>query len=130
MSVRGGSRLRQASMKNFNPRLIFSQIVALQCFHYLFLGLLFQINWVLYGQSVKIERMFTDDYLKIWHNGWQDAIAVFLSYAVVGYVLNNIIIIILLSLFCVTSRIEFFLSALFYYRNHESHQPSSLIFIV
>lgn len=92
MSVRGGSRLRQASMKNFNPRLIFSQIVALQCFHYLFLGLLFQINWVLYGQSVKIERMFTDDYLKIWHNGWQDAIAVFLSYAVVGAFLMAVIV--------------------------------------
>ena len=86
MSGRGGSRLRQSSLKNFNPRLIFSQIVALQCFHYLFLGLLFQINYVLYGKSVTIDRMFTDDYLKIWNGGWPDAFAVFLSYAVVGYV--------------------------------------------
>ena len=84
---RGGSRLRQASMKNFNPRLIFSQIVALQCFHYLSLGLLVQINHVLYGQSVTVDRMFTDEYLKVWHGGWQDAFAVFFSYAVVGYVL-------------------------------------------
>ena len=91
MSGRGGSRLRQASMKNFNPRLIFSQIVAMQCFHYLFLGLLFQINHVLYGQSVTIDRMFTDEYLKVWHGGWQDAFAVFLSYAVVGYVLIHLI---------------------------------------
>lgn len=86
MSGRGGSRLRQASMRNFNPRLIASQIVALQCFHYLFLGVFFQFNWLLYGQSVTIDRMFTDDYLRIWSTGWQDAIAVFLSYAVVGYV--------------------------------------------
>ena len=94
MSGRSGSRLRQASTKNFNPRLIFSQIVALQCFHYLFLGLLFQINHVLYGQSVTIDRMFTDEYLKVWHGGWQDAFAVFLSYAVVGYVLFILYIIV------------------------------------
>mmetsp|Transcript_20299 Transcript_20299/g.50473 ORF Transcript_20299/g.50473 Transcript_20299/m.50473 type:complete len:158 (+) Transcript_20299:332-805(+) len=92
MSGRGGSRLRQASLKNFNPRLIFSQIVALQCFHYLFLGLFFQINWVLYGQSITIDRMFTTEYLRIWHSGWQDAFAVFLSYAVVGSFLMAIIV--------------------------------------
>ena len=86
----GGSRLRQASAKNFNPRLIFSQIVAMQCFHYLFLGILFQINHVLYGQSVTIDRMFTDEYLKIRQDrGWTDCIAVFLSYAVVGYVIRS-----------------------------------------
>jgi hypothetical protein len=82
------SRLRQASLnKNFNPRLIFSQIVAMQCFHYLFLGLFFQINHVLYGESITIDRMFTDKYIKIFHmNGWPDTFAVFLSYAAVGYV--------------------------------------------
>ncbi|VEU37295.1 unnamed protein product [Pseudo-nitzschia multistriata] len=89
---RGGSRLRQASMKNFNPRLIFSQIVALQCFHYLSLGLLVQINHVLYGQSVTVDRIFTDEYLKVWHGGWQDAFAVFFSYAVVGSFLMAIIV--------------------------------------
>eukprot|EP00532_Pseudo-nitzschia_australis_P016889 CAMPEP_0168262382 /NCGR_PEP_ID=MMETSP0141_2-20121125/9676_1 /TAXON_ID=44445 /ORGANISM="Pseudo-nitzschia australis, Strain 10249 10 AB" /LENGTH=158 /DNA_ID=CAMNT_0008200781 /DNA_START=334 /DNA_END=810 /DNA_ORIENTATION=- len=89
---RGGSRLRQASTKNFNPRLIFSQIVSLQCFHYLFLGFFFQINHVLYGQSVTVDRMFTDEYLKVWHGGWQDALAVFLSYAVVGSFLMAIIV--------------------------------------
>lgn len=78
--------MRQASERNFNPRLIFSQIVSLQCFHYFFLGIFFQINHVLYKQSVTIDRMFTDEYLRVWHGGWQDALAVFLSYAVVGYV--------------------------------------------
>lgn len=74
-------------MKNFNPRLIFSQIVAMQCFHYLFLGLFFQINHVLYGESITIDRMFTDRYLRVFHtSGWPDALAVFLSYSVVGYV--------------------------------------------
>ena len=81
------SRLRQASMKNFNPRLIFSQIVAMQCCHYLFLGLLFQLNHILYGQSITIDRMFTDEYIQIWHTiGWPDSFAVFLSYSIVGYV--------------------------------------------
>jgi protein SYS1 len=87
------SRLRQASMKNFNPRLIFSQIVAMQCFHYLFLGFFFQINRVLYAQSVTIDRMFTDEYLKIFHaSGWPDALAVFMSYTVVGSFLMAIIV--------------------------------------
>ena len=81
------SRLRQASMKNFNPRLIFSQIVAMQCCHYLFLGILFQLNHILYGQSITIDRMFTDEYIQIWHTiGWPDSFAVFLSYSIVGYV--------------------------------------------
>jgi Integral membrane protein S linking to the trans Golgi network len=74
-------------MKNFNPRLIFSQIVAMQCFHYLLLGFFFQINHVLYGQSITIDRMFTDKYLTVFHaRGWPDVLAVFLSYAAVGYV--------------------------------------------
>ena len=81
------SRLRQSSLKNFNPRLIFSQIVAMQCCHYLFLGFLFQINHILYGQSITIDRMFTDEYLKVWQSvGWPDTFAVFISYSVVGYV--------------------------------------------
>jgi len=87
------SRLRQASMKNFNPRLIFSQIVAMQCCHYLFLGILFQINHILYGQSITIDRMFTDEYIQIWHtSGWPDSFAVFLSYSIVGSFLMAIIV--------------------------------------
>lgn len=85
-------RLRQSSLKNFNPRLIFSQIVAMQCCHYLFLGFLFQINHVLYGQSITIDRMFTDEYLKVWQSvGWPDTFAVFISYSVVGYVRFSIL---------------------------------------
>jgi len=61
--------------------------------HYLFLGIFFQINHVLYGQSVTIDRMFTDDYLIIRQGrGWADALAVFLSYAVVGSLLMAIIV--------------------------------------
>mmetsp|Transcript_32279 Transcript_32279/g.75912 ORF Transcript_32279/g.75912 Transcript_32279/m.75912 type:complete len:161 (-) Transcript_32279:229-711(-) len=89
----GGSRLRQASMRNFNPRLIFSQIVALQCFHYLFLGLLFEINHVLYGRSVTVDRIFTDEHLAIGQRaGWPDALAVFVSYAGIGSFLMAIIV--------------------------------------
>jgi hypothetical protein len=89
----GVSRLRQASMKNFNPRLIFSQIVALQCFHYLFLGFFFQINRVLWGAHVSIDRVFTDKYIQIFHlEGWPDSLAVFLSYSVVGSFLMAIIV--------------------------------------
>jgi hypothetical protein len=87
------SRLRQASLKNFNPRLIFSQILALQCFHYLFLGFLFQINRVLYKEPITIDRMFTDHYVTIFRsNGWPDALAVFMSYSVVGSFLMAIIV--------------------------------------
>jgi len=86
-SSSSSSRLRQASMKNFNPYLIFCQIVAMQCCHYLFLGILVQINHILYGQSITIDRMFTDEYL-----GWPDAFAVFLSYSVVGSFLMAIIV--------------------------------------
>lgn len=89
----GRSRLRQASTRNFNPRLIFSQIVTLQCFHYFFLGLFFEVNYVLYGRSVTVDRMFTDEYLRIWErSGWQDTLAVFVSYAVVGSFLMAIIV--------------------------------------
>jgi len=86
-SSSSSSRLRQASMKNFNPYLIFCQIVAMQCCHYLFLGILVQINHILYGQSITIDRMFTDEYV-----GWPDAFAVFLSYSVVGSFLMAIIV--------------------------------------
>ena len=85
MSGRRGPRGR-SSTNAFNPRLIFSQIVAMQCFHYLVLGFMFQINHVFYGTSVTIDRMFTDKYLKIWSAiGWADNMAVLLS-SLVGYV--------------------------------------------
>jgi hypothetical protein len=72
--------------KAFNPKLIFSQIVAIQCFHYLILGFFFQVNHVLYNTSITIDRIFTDKYLNLWSiGGWADNIAVLLA-SLVGYV--------------------------------------------
>jgi hypothetical protein len=66
---------------SFNPKLIFSQIVAIQCFHYLILALLFQINHVMFATSVTIDRIFTDEYLTmITRKGWIDNSAILLSY--------------------------------------------------
>lgn len=91
---RGGtsSRNRKDDKKEFNPRLIFSQIVAMQCFHYVFLGLLFQINYMLFGSRITIDRIFTDQYIKLWSTtGLPDTFAVLLS-SLVGAVLLAIIV--------------------------------------
>jgi hypothetical protein len=83
----GTGRNANASGNNlFNPKLIFSQIVALQCFNYLVLGFMFQINHVLYNNSVTIDRIFTDKFLNLWSiGGWADNAAVLLS-SLVWYV--------------------------------------------
>lgn len=77
---------RRASLRqqnNFNPRLIFSQIVALQCFHYLILGFILQINHVFFNTSVTIDRIFSDRYLNLWKpKGWADNAAIMISYVV------------------------------------------------
>jgi hypothetical protein len=75
-----------ASQQTFNPRLIFSQMVAIQCFHYVILGFLFQINHVLYNSSITIDRIFTDKYLHLYSlQSWADNAAILLSSAF-GYV--------------------------------------------
>jgi hypothetical protein len=68
----------------FYPKLIASQIVALQCFHYFVLSICFQINNVLYGTPITIDRIFTDRYVRyLWHGkGWPDACAILVSSAV------------------------------------------------
>lgn len=77
----GAERSNQALQNQFNPKLIFSQIVALQCFHYLLLGFIFQINHVVFNTSITIDRIFTDQYLHLWKSqGWPDDFAVLLSY--------------------------------------------------
>mmetsp|Transcript_13015 Transcript_13015/g.37118 ORF Transcript_13015/g.37118 Transcript_13015/m.37118 type:complete len:244 (-) Transcript_13015:696-1427(-) len=86
-----GSHPRQAKPGTnsvaFNPRLIFSQIVALQSFHYLTLGFCIQCNHVVYGSSITIDRIFTSQYFDIWTGeGWVDNAAVLIS-ALVGSVL-------------------------------------------
>ena len=70
----------------FNPRMIFSQIVSLQCFHYVILGVLFQANFLFFGRSITVDRIFTDEYIKMWSaKGLPDTFAVLVS-SVAGYV--------------------------------------------
>jgi len=62
-----------SSANKFNPRLIFSQIVAIQSLHYLALSFLFQVNHVLFGTDITIDRIFTGNYLNVWTaEGWID----------------------------------------------------------
>jgi hypothetical protein len=78
--------LRQQAA-SFHPKLITTQIIAIQCLHYSLLALLFQINYLLYGKSVTIDRIFTDEYLRLWHRtGWLDVCAELFA-AVAGYVI-------------------------------------------
>jgi len=67
----------------FNPTLIFSQIMALQCFHYFFSGLLMEINNVLFGTSVTLDRLFTAEYLDLRTTpGWIDNGSILVSYII------------------------------------------------
>lgn len=76
----------------FNPRLIFSQILALQCFHYLILGFIIQCNHVFFSTTITIDRIFTDKYLNTGSkSGWVDNSAILLSY-VAGSVLLAMIV--------------------------------------
>ena len=64
----------------FNPRLIFSQIVALQSLHYLLLCFLFQTNYVIFGSRVTIDRIFTANHLGLWTSeGRIDAMTLIVS---------------------------------------------------
>ena len=75
------------SLLQFNPRLILSQIIALQSFHYLILCIIIQMNHVVFATSITIDRIFTTKYLYIWSSeGWIDNSAVLLS-SITGYVL-------------------------------------------
>ena len=79
-SSSSSSSSRGRNDASFQPSLILSQILCLQCFHYLVLGLIFQINHVLYATTVTIDRIFTDEYLNVWSAyGWIDNAAVLTS---------------------------------------------------
>jgi len=70
----------------FNPRLILSQIISLQSFHYVVLGVIFQINHVLFATSITMDRIFTAKFLDIWSAmGWIDNAAVLTS-SFIGWV--------------------------------------------
>jgi hypothetical protein len=77
----------------FNPRLIFSQIVALQSLHYVILSFLFQINSFFYTNStITIDRIFTAKHLNLWTTeGRIDAMTIFIS-SLFGSVLLAIIV--------------------------------------
>ncbi|KAL7427220.1 hypothetical protein ACHAXH_002182 [Discostella pseudostelligera] len=81
-----------AQAQLFNPRLILSQIIALQSFHYVVLGIIFQVNHVLFATSITLDRIFTSKYLDIWSAlGWIDNAAVLMS-SVIGSLLLAIIV--------------------------------------
>ena len=66
--------------QQFHPKLITTQIIALQCCHYFILGVLFQINYLFYSTSITVDRIFTDTYVRIWHpSGWPDVCAIVLA---------------------------------------------------
>ncbi|KAL3798833.1 hypothetical protein HJC23_004621 [Cyclotella cryptica] len=92
LSPNAGTSSAAAHAAQFNPRLILSQIASLQSFHYLVLGLVFQINHVLFATSITIDRIFTSKYLDIWTAmGWIDNAAVLFS-SIVGAVMLALIV--------------------------------------
>ena len=81
-----------SNAQTFNPRLILSQIISLQSFHYVILGIIFQINHILFGTSITIDRIFTSKHLDIWSAvGWIDNSAVLFS-SLIGSLLLAIIV--------------------------------------
>jgi hypothetical protein len=77
---------------SFHPKLITAQIIALQCLHYFLLAVCIQINHVLYNTSITIDRIFTDEYVRLWGQaGWAEVTAILLV-SLVGSVLLAIIV--------------------------------------
>ncbi|KAL7477820.1 hypothetical protein ACHAW6_003610 [Cyclotella cf. meneghiniana] len=92
LSPNAGTSSAVVHAAQFNPRLILSQIASLQSFHYLVLGLVFQINHVLFATSITIDRIFTTKYLDIWTaTGWIDNSAVLFS-SIVGAIMLALIV--------------------------------------
>lgn len=76
----------------FNPKLIVSQMVALQSIHYFILCFFVQANHFVFGTSITIDRIFTAQYLNIWtHEGWIDNSAILLS-SLTGAILLSLIV--------------------------------------
>mmetsp|Transcript_1594 Transcript_1594/g.2208 ORF Transcript_1594/g.2208 Transcript_1594/m.2208 type:complete len:188 (+) Transcript_1594:75-638(+) len=92
ISPRSSNASSSSGAQLFNPRLILSQIISLQSFHYLVLGIIFQINHVLFATSITIDRIFTTKYIDVWSaEGWIDNSAILLS-SLIGAVLLAIIV--------------------------------------
>lgn len=91
-SSNSGNGNNNNPLVSFNPKLILSQMTALQCGHYLFVLMLIQINHVFFATSITVDRLFTCHYLNIWTaEGWIDNSAVLLS-AVSNAVLLAVIV--------------------------------------
>lgn len=89
-----GNSKKKAEAAAFYPKLITAQIVALQCFHYFLLAVCIQINSVLYRTSITIDRIFTDEYVRLWSpkaGSWADVSAILLV-SLVGSVLLAMIV--------------------------------------
>lgn len=91
----GRSQSRRRSddaVASFHPKLITTQIIALQCLHYGLIAFFIQVNALLYGASVTIDRIFTDSFIRLWHtSGWPDVVAVVLA-SLAGSLLLAIIV--------------------------------------
>lgn len=85
---RGGGDSRGGGSSSggpFHPRLITAQIISLQCLHYFVLAFLVQFNALLYRTNITIDRIFTDQYVRVWHrSGWPDVCAILVA-SLVGY---------------------------------------------
>jgi len=76
------------SPQGFSPRLIFSQIIALQSLHYLCLSILIEINHWIFGTSITVDRIFTTRFIQLWSmDGWKDNGAILLSHAFGSFLL-------------------------------------------
>lgn len=93
-STRQGRRPTRAEeiAASFHPKLITTQIIALQCLHYALLAFFIQVNSFLYGSNITIDRIFTDRYIRLWHHrGLPDVCAVTLA-SLAGSVLLAVIV--------------------------------------
>jgi hypothetical protein len=53
--------------------------------HYFLLSFLFQVNYVLYNIPITIDRIFTDQYVRLWGaQGWADVAAILIT-SLAGY---------------------------------------------
>jgi hypothetical protein len=76
----------------FQPVLIILQIVSLQCFYYLGMGLMWGVAYVVFDHSLSLNRFFTDEYINFstW-SGWCDTVCTVLCGISGAYLLSVIV---------------------------------------
>ncbi|GMI56355.1 hypothetical protein ScalyP_jg6450 [Parmales sp. scaly parma] len=80
------------AVKALNPRLTIFQIVALQSFHYVMLGLIFEVNHVFLGSSLSLSCIFSPDAVKLNSvDGLADAFALILGQTINAVLLALIV---------------------------------------